>query len=119
MAYKQLNLKPFARGDDWTIKYTMTDESGTPIDITGNTYWVTLKANRTDSDPGAAQVSVVASGTNATNGIVIVAISSTVTATITPGTYFYDLQEVDTLGNVYTLLLGRVKVERDITISTS
>ena len=118
MAFKQQNLQSFARGDDWAVQYTILDENDVPIDISGNVYWVTLKENRTDADPGAAQVNITASGADALNGIITVAFDSAVTATLTPGTYFYDLQEVDQIGNVYTLLIGRVKVARDITIST-
>jgi len=96
----------------------MTDENDNPIDINGYTYWMTLKTNANDPDPGIAQVNQVASGTDATNGIVTLAFEASVTDNITPGTYNYDLQEVDDLGNVYTLLIGKVKVVKDITRST-
>lgn len=119
MSFKSLNLQSFARGDDWAVQYTMLDaDTGLPIDITGNVYWLTLKENKTDADPGVAQVSVQASGQDASNGIITVAVEAAVTSNLTPGTYYYDLQEVDQIGNVYTLLIGRVKVVTDITIST-
>jgi hypothetical protein len=119
MAFKSLNLRSFARGDDWTVQYTFKDTEGNPIDITGNTYWVTLKTAKDDADQGAAQVNITASGPDAINGIVIVAFDSSITTNLTPGTYYYDLQEVDLSGNVYTILLGKVRVVSDITRSTS
>ena len=43
----------------------------------------------------------------------------TLTEALSPGTYNYDLQEVDSSSNITTLLIGKVKVVRDITRTTS
>lgn len=118
MPFIKKNLKSFARGDDWTTQYEFKDSSGNAIDITGRTYWLTLKADATTSDPGDAQVSVTASGSDATSGIVTITIPKSQTINLEPQTYKYDVQEVDTSGVVSTVLLGRVKVARDITRST-
>ena len=119
MAFKSLDLSPFARGDTWTTKFTLTDSSNTPLDITGFTYWLTLKINQDDADPGVAQQSVLATGTDATNGIVYITFQPSVTYTLTPRRYYYDLQQVDpTSGSpaqITTLLIGKVKVATDIT----
>ena len=119
MSFVYKNLEAFARGDDWTVRFSFTDENNNPIDITGNTYWMTLKVNKDDPDPGVAQVAFVASGANALAGIIFMSFESAVTNTLTPGTYHYDLQEVDSVDNVYTLLIGKVKVVKDITRSTT
>lgn len=119
MSFKQHTLCDLVRGDDWAIQLTIKDENDAVIDITNNVYWMTLKTDKTDADPGVIQTSVTATGANATNGIIVITFTDTATAAVSPGRYYYDVQEVDTGGNVYTLLLGRVKVVADITLATS
>jgi len=117
MAYNYKDLSTQVRGDDWTIRCTVTSE-GNVVDVTGYTYTWTLKANIDDADPGNLQVIVVASGVDATNGIVYLNADAINTNTLTPGTYNYDVQQVDTSGTVQTLIIGKVKVVPDVTRST-
>ena len=120
MSFTARDLAPLVRGDDWTIKLTVSD-SGSPLDITGYTYWFTLKDNIDDADPGALQVSVtpsvVGSPTEASQGIVYITANKTATDTVTPATYNYDVQQIDNSGKVQTLLIGKVKVVKDVTRS--
>jgi hypothetical protein len=88
MAFKRHDLCDLVRGDDWAIQLTIKDENDAVIDITNNVYWMTLKNAQGDADPGVIQTNIT-----------------------------YDVQEVDTDNNVYTLLLGKVKVLQDVTIS--
>ena len=122
MSYTSRDLSPLVRGDDWTIKLVLTSD-GSALNITGNTYWLTLKENIDDADPGALQVTATpdtsTSPTEASQGIIYIKASRTVTNTLTAKTYNYDVQQVDSSGNVQTLLLGKVKVVKDITRSTS
>lgn len=120
MAFTRRDLNEFARGDDWTVKFTLTDAQGAILDITGYSYWMTLKASAADADPGNAQIGPIAAGSpDAVNGIIYMTFPRATTDTLTPGSYHYDLQQVDDQGNVQTLLLGKVQVARDITRSTS
>lgn len=107
-------MSDFVRGDTWTNKIVLTKE-GSPIDITGDQFWVTLKLNPVATDAEAdAQREVTASGADATNGIVYVTLDAVDTVELTPGRYHYDIQRK--AGNaVQTLLYGRVRVVRDIT----
>jgi len=116
MAVKKYDLCDLVRGDDWTIKMIIKDEDNVPIDVTNNLYWFTVKQNKDDLDPGLAQTYVTADGENSTNGVVFIRMQDTITRSIEPGRYYYDIQEIDGLGNVFTLLLGRVRVVQDITI---
>jgi hypothetical protein len=116
MSFTSRDLDPLVRGDDWTFKLTITS-SGSPVDITGYSYWFTLKTSDTDADPGALQTTTVAAGADALNGIIYVTAANADTIGITPGTFYYDIQQVDDLGAITTLLLGKVKVVRDITQS--
>jgi hypothetical protein len=120
MSYQARDLSPLVRGDDWTIKLTLSD-SGSALNITGFTYWFTLKDNIDDADPGALQVSITpdisTSPTEASQGIVYITASKTATELVTPGTFNYDVQQVDGSGKVQTLLIGKVKVVKDVTRS--
>jgi hypothetical protein len=117
MSYSQQDLVPQARGDTWTLKFIIQDSAGTAIDISGNQYWLTLKSNISLTDSAAElQVGPIAAGSpDATNGIIILVIPSSLTNTLTPATYNYDLQEVDNTSKVTTLLIGKIKVKADVT----
>ena len=118
MSFQTKNLAPFARGDDWTVKFTIKTSAGVVVDIDGYTYWMTLKLDPDASDPGDAQQVVSPTGGDATNGIVTITFPSNVTSELTPANYYYDLQQIDDLNNITTVLMGKVKVVRDITLSS-
>jgi len=121
MAYTQKNLSSFARGDTWTLKFTIKDSDGDAVDISGNSYWMTLKSSASVEDSSAdAQIGPIGAGSpEAASGIIYMNFSATLTESLSPGTYNYDLQEVDSSGNITTLLIGKVQVVRDITRTTS
>ena len=122
MSYTQRDLSPLVRGDDWTLKLVLTSD-GSVLNITGYTFWFTLKENVDDADPGALQVTATpdtsTNPTEASQGIIYIKASKTLTNSLSPKTYNYDVQQVDGSGNVQTLLIGKVKVVRDVTRSTS
>lgn len=114
----EIELTPFVRGDTWTNKFTFKDTVGDPIDITGRTYWMTLKLDPESPDLDAdAQKVAIASGIDATDGVVYIVFTPEDTETLTPATYYYDVQEVVDTNTVITVMTGRVKVLRDITRS--
>lgn len=115
MSFIKKDLQPFARGDDWTLKFTFANENGTPIDITGYSYWLTLKLDPDLADPGNAQIRGTSGSPDAANGILYLTIPKAQTSNLVPGTYNYDLQQQDVSNNVRTVLLGKVKVVKDIT----
>lgn len=122
MSYTQRDLSPLVRGDDWTLKLVLTSDNSV-LDITGYTFWFTLKANIDDADPGALQVTATpdASGnpSEASRGILYIRAPRNLTDSLQTQNYNYDVQQVDDSGNVQTLLIGKVKVVKDITRSTS
>jgi hypothetical protein len=117
MSYTQRDLDPLVRGDDWTLKLTLTS-SGSVLDITDYTFWFTLKTNIDDADPGAVQVSATSGSPDAAAGILYINVPRASTDGLQSGTYNYDVQQIDNNGNVQTLLIGKVKVVKDITRST-
>jgi len=119
MPFTRRELSPFARGDDWTLKFTLRDGQGATLDITGYSYWMTLKKDADSADPGDAQIGPISAGSpDASNGIIYMTFPKATTYDLIPGSYHYDLQQVDDQGNVQTILLGKVTVAKDITRST-
>lgn len=101
----------FVRGDTETISATMTTDGSTPIDITGRTYTSQLRS-APDSDIVAA--SATCSVPTGTDGKVNVVYSSASTALLSPGYYYWDLQE-NASGTITTVLAGEVTVLADVT----
>jgi hypothetical protein len=117
MAYTQKDLSPLVRGDDWSFKLTITS-NGSPVNITGYTYWFTLKDNIDESDPGDVQVTANPSATGTpAQGIVYINVNKSLTNSLVAKTYNYDIQQLDAAGKIQTLLLGKVKVVKDVTRS--
>lgn len=115
MSYTAKDLSPLVRGDDWALKLVITSNN-VPVDITGYTFWMTLKSDSDMNDPGDLQVTTAAlTPEDAAAGIVYIVAAKTITDSLTPANYYYDIQQVDSLGNVQTLMIGRVRVIKDIT----
>lgn len=118
MSFTAKDLNPLVRGDDWTIKLTVTQD-GSVVDITGYTYYFTLKSDIDAADPGDLQVTATSSGADAAAGIVYINVTDTQTNNLDPRNYNYDVQQIDDTGSVQTLLLGKVKVVKDVTRTIS
>jgi hypothetical protein len=117
MSYIQQDLTPQARGDTWNLKFIIQDASSTPIDITDNQYWITLKSSVDLLDAQAElQIGpITAAVPDSTVGIVSIVIPGGATNALDPKTYNYDVQEVTSAGTVSTLLIGKIKVKADVT----
>jgi|TARA_R110000744_G_scaffold348988_2_gene454661 hypothetical protein len=104
------------------LKLVLTSENAV-LNITGYSYTFTLKDNIDDSDPGVVQVtatpSVSTSPTEASQGILYISVARNLTNGLTAQTYNYDVQQKDTSGDVQTLLIGKVKVVKDVTRTVS
>lgn len=117
--YTEKNLDNQVRGDTWILTFNIQTSAGAPENITGNEYWLTLKSAIDDTDANAAlQIGPVTSGSpNAALGILTIMVAPEETITLESKTYFYDLQEVNAANEVTTLLIGKVKVVKDVTIT--
>ena len=117
MSYLQQDLVSQARGDTWNLQFNMQDVNGNALDVTGNQYWFTLKSDISLTDPQAelqyGPVAVPAG--EASQGIVKITINGVDTNSLTPATYNYDLQEVESDGTINTLLIGKIRVKADVT----
>jgi hypothetical protein len=91
------------------------------LDITGYSFTFTLKTNIDDADPGALQVTatpnVSGNPTEASQGIIYITASKTLTTNLAARTYNYDVQQADDSGKIQTLLIGKVRVAKQVTQS--
>lgn len=109
----------FYRGDtlSWPIEIT---RNGAVEDITGWTFFLTIKTAITDGldDAGAVVQVNVTAHTDAANGLSLVEVSAATLNTLS-GEYFYDLQYKDDAGKIVTLMYGKMNFDRDVTRRTS
>jgi len=116
MAFTAYNFPNQVRGDTWLFEITIRDEDNINLDVTSNDYWLTLKSDINQTDEQAAlQLGPITGGANG-----LVTISATPLQTdIDIGTYNYDFQEVTAEGKVNTLLIGKLKVVKDVTLTNT
>lgn len=119
--YIEKNLDNQVRGDTWILTFNIQNSTGAPENITGNDYWFTLKSNIDDTDAVAVlQVGPVSAGSpDAANGILTIVALPEDTDDLEAKTYYYDLQEINTSNEITTLLIGKVKVVKDVTLNSS
>jgi hypothetical protein len=106
------------RGDDKTWNLNFTDANGSPIDLTNSVIYFTVKKKTGDLDASAYIAKDITSHSQATGGISAITITDT-DSDIAVGTYYYDIQLVDSVGIVTTITTGNFLVLRDITIRTT
>ena len=99
------------RGDTETIVVTLTTDGTTAINITGRTYTAQL---RSTPDIAVISASFTCTVTNGAAGEVTCTMASTASAELSPGFYYWDLQE-NASGTISTVLAGTVTVLADVT----
>jgi hypothetical protein len=98
------------QGDSYTHEARIRNSSNVAINISGRTYTAQIKRSK-GSDSVVA--SFTTSITDAANGVLTFSMTSSNTANISSGTYYYDLEEVNG-STVTTLMGGKVTVVGDI-----
>ncbi len=104
----------WGRGDSDPKGFIIQDSAGAVVDITGFTFTLTVDARKNPDDVTTQQFSLAGTITDGPNG----AVSFTPTTTntnITPGTYYYDIQQTDLSAAIKTLIKGRALIEQDLT----
>jgi len=99
------------RGDTETLVVTITTDGSTAVDITGRTY---LSQIRTQQDSTTIKASFTCTVTDGAAGEVTCVLSSTSSAALSAGLYFWDLQE-NASSVISTILAGTVTVLADVT----
>jgi hypothetical protein len=107
------------QGATWSVTVTYKDSTGAPINLTGYTARMQVRANVTSNTVIATLSTTAGSeGTitlGGTAGTVDLLISATNTAALTTGQYVYDLELVSGGGVVTRLLEGNFKVSAEVT----
>lgn len=98
-------------GDTETVSVTITDSTGTAVNITGCTYAAQIRSNASDT---SVLATFSCSITNAAAGTLQATLSATTTAALSPGLAVWDLQETNGT-TVTTLLAGQVTIVQDVT----
>lgn len=104
------------RGDNRTVNLTFLESDGsTPVDLTGGTVYFTVNASSDPADDTSVAIQKTATSfTDATHGKHTFTLTHSDT-NITPGTYWYDAQFVDAVGNYLSSYRGKFIVESDVT----
>lgn len=105
--------------DDVKIPLTFTHkDTGLPYDLTGYSFFFTVKINKTDPDTSAVISEDFSPSSPPTDGIAVLTLDDTQTD-VDAQVYYYDVQIVDGSGDVTTIMLGEFTVVQDITVRTS
>ena len=116
-----VDLETF-QGDSPDYVMTVKNSAGTPIVITGYTFYMMVKESVDDLDASAKISKTVTSHSDPTNGETTISLSTANTnQTVSSSTqkYVYDIRMKDTSGKVTTLLNGNFKIKQPITRSTA
>jgi hypothetical protein len=101
-----------------TLNVTVKDSSGNAIDITGFTFWLTVKVRETDADADAVIQKKVTSLSNPTQGIMQFSLDTDDTD-IDVADYQYDIQMKSSAGAITTLVRGTFIILQEITQATT
>jgi hypothetical protein len=99
------------RGDTETVAVTVTTDGSTAVDISGRTYSSQL---RTTPDANVISATATCTVTDGPNGKLTVVFAHSDTMNLSPGYYYWDLQEY-AAGVYSTILAGTVTVLADVT----
>lgn len=104
----------WGRGDSDAKGFVVQDSDGVAIDITGFSFKLTVNSDRDPPDQVDEQFTIVGVIGSPTAGTV--SFAPTVSNTdITPGIYYYDIEQTDTGSRIKTIIKGRCKIIQDIT----
>jgi len=104
------------RGNDEVLKVTIVDANGVIQNLTGAALHFMAKRSLNDADDRAV-LDISGAGIDIplpANGIAFIKLPAVVTADLTPGSYDYDVQMIDSAGKVSTPVSGLLTVEGDV-----
>lgn len=105
------------RGDDLTIELALTEEDGTPVNLTGTTVFFTVKKKLADSDEDAVISKEVTDHTEPENGVAVISLDNDETD-IAAGIYHWDIQILNA-GKISSINYGIFRVIPDVTRRTA
>jgi len=111
------------RGDTKTFSIRLKDSSGNALDVSGYTALLTINTSKTPDIDSSPQVGVqvfqavgVAASSPGTDGVLSFLMAQFAGSPyVDVGNYFYDVQVTDSVGEIFTPLIGKFTVKQDIT----
>ena len=101
------------QGADFTATISVVNDQGA-IDISDYTYQGQIRKTYTSS----TAVDFYTSTTNPVDGQLIISLNSIQTSAMKPGRYVYDVEIVDSIGNVTRVIEGQLEVTPRVTRSS-
>jgi hypothetical protein len=102
------------RGDTYAdVVLIKSKKTGLPINITGYSFLLTVDPNKAPTDASTKLFQLTGTIIDAPNGQV--SFAPDVTQADHVGSYYYDVQMVDSAGKKRTILSGKYKFTQDIT----
>lgn len=102
------------RGDTAPDVINVTDLAGAALDVTGFTFQMTINSEKRPTDVTNQVAQINGTITNAAGGVVEF-IWTALDADQTPGSYYYDIEQVDQSGLVKTIAKQKYIIYQDIT----
>ena len=103
----------WGRGDSDAKGFIIQDSAGAAVNITGFSFKLTVDARKNPDDVSTQQFSLTGPITDGPNGAVSFT-PTTANTDITPGTYYYDIQQTNLSAAIKTLIKGRALIVQDI-----
>ena len=103
----------WGRGDSDAKGFIIQDSADAAVNITGFIFKLTVDSRKNPEDVSTQQFSLTGTITDGPNGAVSFT-PTTANTNITPGTYYYDIQQTDLSAAIKTLIKGRAQIVQDI-----
>lgn len=101
------------RGDVWSLVVKLKDQTtGNPINITGRTYRMQVRASSESTSITATYTCTV---TDAANGTISCTCPSSTTTNVKPGDYVWDFEQMVSGSSPKTILSGTLVCKGDVT----
>lgn len=104
----------WGRGDSDAKGFVVQDSAGVAIDISGFTFELTVNSEKNPADQVNEQFTVSGVIGSGPAGTVSFA-PTTANTDITPGIFFYDIEQTDGSGRIKTIIKGKCVIVQDIT----
>lgn len=104
MAVPSVNIV-IEKGTDYQEVFTVNNPDGSPLDLTGHSGVSKIKKHPESTSSTSFNVGIVSSA-----GQVVVSLANTITSTLSPGRYYYDVIVISSLGKKTKVVDGMVIV---------
>jgi hypothetical protein len=104
------------RGDTWVWPFTYKDEAGTPIDLSGSSVRLHMKAKRATTPAVSASTATGEITLTPLDGVATVRIEPEITEIVAPAKYDADIEVTWADGTVQSSATFIVDVKEDITV---